>query len=50
MKSRCVPYATTPGRLLRQLFSDVVVIAWTAIWVFVGMAVHSAVATIAECG
>ena len=35
---------------MRQLFSDVVMIAWTAIWVFVGMAVHSAVATIAEFG
>ncbi|KMO67905.1 MAG: hypothetical protein HZB45_03380 [Mycolicibacterium rufum] len=50
MKSRWVPYATTPGRLLSQLFSDLVVIAWTAVWVFVGMAVHSAVATIAEFG
>ena len=50
MKSRWVPYATTPGRLMTQLFSDAVVIAWTAIWVFVGLAVHSAVATIAEFG
>ena len=50
MKSRWVPYATTPGRLMTQLFSDAVVIAWTAIWVFVGIAVHSAVATIAEFG
>ena len=50
MKSRWVPYATTPGRLIRQLVSDVVMIAWATIWVFVGMAVHSAVATIAEFG
>ncbi|MGB0437341.1 MAG: hypothetical protein ACPGVY_01225 [Mycobacterium sp.] len=50
MKTRWVPYATTPGRLMSQLFSDAVVIIWTAIWVFVGMAVHSAVATIAEFG
>lgn len=35
---------------MTQLFSDAVVIAWTAIWVFVGIAVHSAVATIAEFG
>ena len=50
MTSRYVPYATTPGRLLAQLFSDFAVAAWTAIWVVIGMAVHSAVATIAEFG
>ncbi len=38
------------SRLVAQLISDVVVIAWTAIWVLVGMAVHAAVATIAEVG
>lgn len=50
MTSRWVPYATTPARLLRQLFADIVVIAWTAIWVWVGIAVHAAVAIIAEFG
>jgi hypothetical protein len=50
MKSRWVPYATTPSRLLAQLISDIVVIAWTTVWVLVGMAVHSAVSTIAEVG
>jgi hypothetical protein len=50
MSSRYVPYATTPGRLLWQLISDVVVVLWTTVWVFVGLAVHSAVATIAEVG
>lgn len=50
MTSRYVPYATTPARLLGQLVSDVVVIAWTAVWVFVGMAVHAAVSTIATVG
>ena len=50
MKSRFLPYATTPGRLLAQLFSDVVVAIWTFIWVLVGLAVHSAVSTIAEVG
>ena len=50
MTSRYVPYATTPARLLAQLISDVVVAAWIAIWVLVGMAVHAAVATIAEVG
>lgn len=50
MKSRFLPYATTPGRLLAQLVSDVVVAVWTFIWVLVGLAVHSAVSTIAEVG
>src|SRR6201996_6412675 len=50
MKSRFVPYATTPGRLLAQLFSDAVVVIWTFIWVLVGLAVHSAVSTIATVG
>lgn len=50
MKSRFLPYATTPGRLLAQLFSDVVIAAWTFGWVLVGLAVHSAVTTIAEVG
>ena len=50
MKSRFLPYATTPGRLLAQLFSDVVVVIWTFIWVLVGLAVHSAVSTFAEVG
>ncbi len=35
---------------MSQLFSDAVMLIWTMIWVFVGMAVHSAVATIAEFG
>ncbi|MET0453148.1 MAG: hypothetical protein ABW137_15070 [Mycobacterium sp.] len=50
MISRYVPYATTPGRLLVQLISDVVVILWIVVWVFVGLAVHSAVTSIAEVG
>ena len=50
MKSRFLPYATTPGRLLAQLFSDIVVAIWTFVWVLVGLAVYSAVATIAEVG
>jgi hypothetical protein len=50
MTSRYVPYATTPARLLAQLLSDVIVAAWTAIWVIVGMAVHAAVAAIANFG
>lgn len=50
MTSRFIPYATTPSRLLGQLISDFCVIVWTTIWVLVGAAVHSAVATIAEVG
>ena len=50
MKSRFLPYATTPGRLLAQLCSDVFVVSWTFIWVLVGLAVHSAVSTIAAVG
>ncbi|BBX90466.1 hypothetical protein H5U98_04420 [Mycolicibacterium boenickei] len=50
MRSRYLPYASRPGRLLAQLFSDVAVITWIAVWILVGIAVHSAVATIAEVG
>jgi hypothetical protein len=50
MKSRYLPYATTPRRLLLQLLSDLFIAVWTFIWVLVGMAVHSAVATIASVG
>ena len=42
MRSRWIPYATTPARLLRQLVSDIVMITWAAIWVWVGSAVYSA--------
>jgi hypothetical protein len=50
MTSRYLPYATTPARLLAQLVSDLVVVSWTAVWVIVGLAVHTAVATIAAVG
>ncbi|MEO8815316.1 MAG: hypothetical protein ABI307_01985 [Mycobacterium sp.] len=50
MKSRMLPYATTPGRLLAQLFSDVVIAVWTFLWVLVGLAVHGAISTIAGIG
>lgn len=50
MSSRYVPYATTAGRLLAQLISDAVVVLWTVVWIFVGLAVHSAVTTIADVG
>jgi hypothetical protein len=50
MNSRFVPYANTPGRLTAQLFSDAVVVVWSFLWVLVGLAVHSAVSTIADVG
>jgi hypothetical protein len=50
MKSRYVPYATTPGRLLAQLLSDLFVVIWTFVWVLVGLAVHGAISTIADVG
>jgi hypothetical protein len=50
MRSRFVPYATTPGRLLAQLFSDTAIVVWTYLWVLVGLSVHSAVSTIAQAG
>jgi hypothetical protein len=50
MRSRFLPYATTPGRLTAQLFSDVAIVVWTGVWVLVGMAVHSAISTIADAG
>ena len=50
MSSRYVPYATTPGRLLAQLVSDIAVAVWAVVWVLVGMAVHAAISTIAEVG
>jgi hypothetical protein len=50
MNSRFVPYANTPGRLTAQLFSDAVVVIWSFVWILVGVAVHSAVSTIADVG
>jgi hypothetical protein len=50
MRSRFSPYATTPGRVLAQLFSDAAVAVWTAIWVLVGIAVYDAISTIADAG
>jgi hypothetical protein len=50
MKSRVLPYATTPGRLTAQVVSDLLVGLWISLWVFVGLGVHHAVATIAAVG
>ncbi|MCV7427179.1 hypothetical protein [Mycobacterium montefiorense] len=50
MRSRFLPYATTPGRLLAQLFSDAAIVVWTAIWLLVGTAVYDAISTIAQAG
>jgi len=50
MSSRYVPYASRPHRFLMQLLSDILVIGWTVLWVLVGMAVHTAVSSIAAVG
>jgi hypothetical protein len=50
MRSRYLPYATTPGRVLLQLVSDLAAGIWTALWVLIGLAVHTALATIATAG
>ncbi|MCV6969016.1 hypothetical protein [Mycobacterium bohemicum] len=48
--TRFLPYSTRPLRLFGQLISDVTISLWTVIWVFVGLAVHDAIATIADAG
>ncbi|OSC38995.1 hypothetical protein [Mycobacterium decipiens] len=48
--TRFLPYSTRPLRLFVQLISDITISVWTVIWVFVGLAVHEAIATIAEAG
>lgn len=50
MRSRYLPYATTPGRLLLQLVSDALVALWVVVWVLVGLGVHTAISTIADVG
>lgn len=50
MRTQFLPYSTRPMRLLAQLFSDVTVTIWTAIWTFVGLAVHDAIAVIGTAG
>jgi hypothetical protein len=48
--TRYVPYASRPHRLAFQIISDLVVISWTALWVWIGIAVYTAIAAIAEAG
>jgi hypothetical protein len=50
LTSRILPYATTPGRLAAQLFSDFAIFLWMALWLLVGTAVYDAISTIAEAG
>jgi hypothetical protein len=50
MTTRFVPYASRPHRVAIQIASDILVIGWTALWVWIGMAVHTAVALIAQAG
>jgi len=50
MTPRFLPYSTRPGRFAVQLFSDFAVVVWTLLWLLVGLAVHDAIATIADAG
>lgn len=50
MSFRLLPYATRPGRLLAQLFSDAAVAFWTFVWFLIALAVHNAISTIADAG
>jgi hypothetical protein len=50
MRSRFLPYATTPGRLALQLLSDILITLWTTVWVLVGLAVHAAISSFAKFG
>lgn len=50
MTSRLLPYATSPGRMLAQLFSDIVAAGWISLWTMVALGVHGAVTTIAGVG
>jgi hypothetical protein len=50
MTSRYLPYASRPGRLIVQVVSDIVVVAWTTLWVLIGLAVHSAISMFADFG
>ena len=47
MKSRFLPYATTPVRMTGQLISDILAGTWITVWVMIGLAVHHAIAAIA---
>jgi hypothetical protein len=50
LPSRVLPYATTPGRLAAQLFSDFAIFLWTVFWLLVGTAVYDAISAIADAG
>ena len=50
MKSRFLPYATTPVRMTGQLISDILAGTWITVWVMIGLAVHHAIAAIAGVG
>jgi hypothetical protein len=50
MITRYLPYSSRPIRTMSQLLSDLIVVGWTWLWVLIGLAVHTAVATIAKAG
>jgi hypothetical protein len=50
MMIRYLPYSSRPIRTILQILSDLIVIAWTWLWVTIGLAVYAAVTIIAEAG
>jgi hypothetical protein len=50
MITRYLPYSIRPIRTMLQLLSDLIAVAWTWLWVLIGMAVYAAITTIAEAG
>lgn len=44
------PYSDVPARAAVQVLSDVAVLTWVVLWVWVGRAVHDAIATMAAVG
>ena len=43
-------YADTPGRRTRQILSDLLVLAWTALWVWLGVALYRLIEQLATPG
>lgn len=44
------PYASQPGRLAGQLFTDIAVLTWSFAWIWVAVQLHQAVVSMGEAG
>lgn len=44
------PYAQRPLRCAGQVLADVLVVSWTALWIWIAVAVHSAVVALGSAG